>query len=506
MATEGRREQQRSHKWRPLEKHYGALLPASVISLIPFIVTTTAWELFSKVVAKSIGASPASLELIGSLAVAGYAYGAFLGGDVIGRYPQRRLFLLLEAIYIVGAILDATATGVVQLGAGLVLQGFTTGMLLVVALPPVVRNFPAKKMPLTSAAIDMGLFGAITAGPEVGGAVAATHAWRIYFAGLAGLAALVLLTAALSLPDQDPSEPDRVFDWHGATLGLGAAVLPFYASGVLEGVGFAGWQFTVPLGVGVIFLVALLLTQYHKAEPLTPIKPMWNTYPVVGTLVAMFAGGIFVTLLYLGLTFLTRVLHAQPLDAGLALWPLLPTVVVSAALLGILIRTRWLPVLVLAGMLSLVAAAWILTLLGGSRWSTAPPNAETIIEGAAALLGFGAGATVSPALWIAGFSLPSKMVGRVFALVEMVRSVADFILAPVILEIMHMASWSPHPTPHGVATAAWYMLLISGAATLLLMAIYMLGGSFFPKPDLAAWLEKSQKALHSPPLFQVLRR
>ncbi|MGH9589106.1 MAG: hypothetical protein ACRD25_01865, partial [Terracidiphilus sp.] len=119
MATEGRREQQRSHKLRPLEKRYGALLPASVISLIPFIITTAAWQLCGKVVAKSIGAAPVSLELIGSLSVAGYAYGALLGGDVIGRYPQRKLFLLLESIYIVGAILDATATGVVQLGAGL---------------------------------------------------------------------------------------------------------------------------------------------------------------------------------------------------------------------------------------------------------------------------------------------------------------------------------------------------------------------------------------------------
>ncbi len=371
MATGGRRERERSHKWRPLEKRYGALLPASVISLIPFIVTTTALELSGKVVEKSIGAAPGSLELISSLSVAGYAYGAFLGGDVIGRFPQRKLFLLLEAVYVVGAILDATATSVVQLAAGLMLQGFTTGLLLVVALPPVVRNFSAKKMPLTSAAIDMGLFGAITAGPLVGAVLAASHAWRVYFVSLAALGALVLLTAALSLPDQDPVQTERVVDWHGVWLGLGAAVLPFYASGVLQGAGFAGWQFTVPLGVGVICLIALLLTQYYKHEPLTPIKPMWNTYPVVGTLVAMFAGGIFVTLLDLGLRFLTRVLHVQPLNASLDFWPLLPAVVVSATLLGILIRARWLPLLVLGGMLCLIAAAWMMTLLGGSRGSTA---------------------------------------------------------------------------------------------------------------------------------------
>jgi hypothetical protein len=195
----------------------------------------------------------------------------------------------------------------------------------------------------------------------------------------------------------------------------------------------------------------------------------------------------------------------QPLGAGLAFWPMLPTALVGAAALIFLVPTRWLPVLVLGGMLCLIAAAWMLTLLGGSRASLPPPDAKAIIQGAAALLGLGAGATVSPALWLAGFSLPSKMVGRVFALVEMVRSIADFMLAPVMLEIMHMASWSPQPTPHGIATAAWYMLLISGAATLLVSAVYLLGCPALPRPNLEGWLGQNEKAFHSPALLEVLR-
>jgi hypothetical protein len=62
MATKGLRGEPRPHKWRLLEKQYGALLPASVMSLIPFIITTTAWDMFSKVVAKLISASPATLQ------------------------------------------------------------------------------------------------------------------------------------------------------------------------------------------------------------------------------------------------------------------------------------------------------------------------------------------------------------------------------------------------------------------------------------------------------------
>jgi hypothetical protein len=44
----------------------------------------------------------------------------------------------------------------------------------------------------------------------------------------------------------------------------------------------------------------------------------------------------------------------------------------------------------------------MLTLLGGSRWSAPPSNAEEIIMGAAALLGLGAGVEGAPCLNTSG--------------------------------------------------------------------------------------------------------
>jgi hypothetical protein len=64
------------------------------------------------------------------------------------------------------------------------------------------------------------------------------------------------------------------------------------------------------------------------------------------------------------------------------------------------------------------------------------------------------------------------------ARVELVRPVADFIPAPVML---------------GVARVA------SGAA------LYVSGGAGLPRPDLAAWIERNQPAMGSPPLAQTLR-
>jgi hypothetical protein len=53
---------------------------------------------------------------------------------------------------------------------------------------------------------------------------------------------------------------------------------------------------------------------------------------------------------------------------------------------------------------------------------------------AGVLLGFGAGAGVAPALFMAGLSAPSDRLGPTFALVELLRSEAAFRVAPVVAQ------------------------------------------------------------------------
>lgn len=484
------------HRLHPLEGRYGVLLPDAVMALVPFIFTTTAYVLFSKDVGKDLGGNPTALEIISGCSVAAYAYGALMGADVISRFPQRRLFLILESIFVAAAVLTAVAPGIVAFGAGNALQGLTTGLMLVVALPPVIQRFPAEKMPLTAAAINMGFFGAITAGPLIGGAVALAHAWRWYYAGLAGIGALVWIFAFLSLPHQKPKDPEMPFDWHAALLGIGATFLPFYGSSTLSGNGFASYRFTITVGLGIICFVALILSQYLKKDPLSPVKPMWHTLPVIGTLIAMAGGGVYVTLVELGLRYLSGVRHAGPLASGLAFWPMLPGVIISAVLLGALIKSRYLPVFMFSGMLCLIAAGLLLSKL-------AHPPAYLAI--AAALLGLGAGATVSPALWVAGFALPSKMVGRVFALVELVRSVADFLLAPVMMQVAIVASGMQKLNSGGIAEAAWITTLVASGVTGICIILYAAAKSRLAKPDLEGWLKQSQPAFPSPPLVAAMR-
>jgi hypothetical protein len=119
---------------------------------------------------------------------------------------------------------------------------------------------------------------------------------------------------------------------------------------------------------------------------------------------------------------------------------------------------------------------------------------QTAILAAAGLLRFGAGATVSPGLYLAGFSLPPKAVGRIFAPVELVRPVANFILAPVMLQVARVASDASDPTIDGIREVLWIALASTA------------GGVDLPRPDIVAWTRKNRPAIGSPTLAETLRR
>ncbi|HEX4023303.1 MAG TPA: MFS transporter [Steroidobacteraceae bacterium] len=484
----------------PLEGRYGFALAVAVLALAPYVVVTTAYVLYQKQLTADLGTGRGALEVIAGIATAGYAFGALLGGDLTNRFAARPLFFTAEAIFIIGSLLAASAGGTVQYGSGRVLQGFATGLLLVIALPPVIQRFAAERMPLTAAFVNIGFFGAATAGPLIGGAVAGAHAWRWFYGGLAALGAAVLLLAFLTLPDQEARNKQLSFDASGLLLGLAGAVLPFWAVGELTAHGFGSLLFILPLAIGLACLAALLLTEYHKEEPLSPVKLMWSTFPVVGTLVAMLGGGIYVTFVVLRVQFLLQVEHQAPAAAGLFFWPQLLGVIITAALLGLLLRTRYLPVLILAGMVTLLGGGVLLLSTDAHVISSVASLA------AVGLLGLGAGATVSPGLYLAGFSVSSNILGRVFALVELVRSAADFLLAPVMVQVARVSSGGATLTDGGVRKALWIALAITVASIAGCLAVYLTGSRALPKPDIEAWLTRQQLAIDSPPLGARLKK
>ncbi len=478
---------------RPLAGSYAVAVALALLGLCPFIVVSTAGQLIENDLIRDLHATMFDIELTNALANAGYAFGAVLAADLIQRLPARRLYLACETAFLAGALLSGFAPGIVAFLVGRTVQGVATGMLLVAALPPLVTRFGARKLPATAAVVDLGLFGMVTLGPLAGGISAATGQWRTMFVILAGLTAAGIVLGVLGFAGGE--ETSRIgFDWSAIPVALVSTVLPFLGIAWIAKGGFSSPGFLVPLGAGLLGLGTLLVRQFRKPGALMPLKLIAHTLPVTGILAAMAAGGAVTALLDIGAVYLLEVGQHPPLVTGAVLTTQVAGVLLAAVLFSRFLRTRWLPAFALTGV-GLVAVGGVLLL------ALSPGRDVWLVAGAGLLLGFGAGAGVAPALFMAGLSAPSDRLGPTFALVELLRSEAAYLLAPVVLQIALMQSNTAHGLRIAAAISIGVCLLGGGMA----LTVLLTGGAHPHPPDLQRWIEEKEPAYDSPPLAATVR-
>ena len=473
---------------------YAPAVAIALLGLAPNIVLTTAFTQLSPVLVRDLHTSTLAVQLAEGLSNAGYAVGAVIAAQLGQRFVQRRLFLGYEALFVIGSVLAATAPSFGLFFTGRLLQGAATGLMLVAALPPLVTRFGIKPLPLTVAIVNVGLFGATTLGPVVGGPLAAAGDWRPLFWVAAGLGLLGLVVALVGYPEFDPADPSLPVDRSAISLAAGATFLPFFATSVLTARTPTSPVFLVPFVLGLAALAVLVVSQYRKDQPLMPVKALSTQLPVTGTVVAMVGGAVFITAVELAQLFLTDVAHADPRHTGLLFWTMPVGLVVAAALFALLLRTRYLAVLVDAGLVALLGGVALLLLLD-------PADPDAVVRWSGLLLGFGAGASVSPGLFLAAFGVVSSKLGRAFALVELLRSVAGFAVGPVVVFIARSGS----DLETGVQTGLIVLLGLAVLGLLLALAIPAVSGARLRVPDLQGWLDRDEQALPSPTTATHLR-
>jgi MFS family permease len=479
----------------PLGGRYGLVVVAALLGLAPYIVLTTASPLLQQVVASGTHMSMVQGQLAEALSNAGYAFGAVLASWLVQHYRQRMLFLLTESGFVVGAVLAAAAHDPAMFMSGRIIQGAATGLMLVIALPPLITRFPAARMGSTAGVVNLGLFGAVTAGPLLGGVAATANGWRWLYAGVAALGLVGIGVASLCLERYPPFDPDREADVPAFGLALAATVLPFFGVAHLVTDGFADPIVWLPVALGLSMLGTLIVLQRKRSDALMPIGPMLNAMPVCGLVVAMVAGAVVVAAFDLVVSLLTDVQHASPTATGSMYWPAVAGVAVTALVFGRLVTTRAVPVLVAGGLLALITATLLLT----------QTTSHAAVLVALGLLGAGAGATVSPGLFIAAWSVESQLVGRVFALVELLRAEAAYLVGPVLLHLM-MTHGGSSPDPRaGFHVAMWLDCVVAIVGSGAVALWFLSSGARLTRPDLAGWLDGDAKAIESPRSVELLR-
>jgi nucleotide-binding universal stress UspA family protein len=119
-----------------------------------------------------------------------------------------------------------------------------------------------------------------------------------------------------------------------------------------------------------------------------------------------------------------------------------------------------------------------------------------------ALTGLALGATVAPALFVAGFSLESSSLQRVFAIIELLRAVAAFMVAPILA---HIADALPGDLAAGTGVTLWVGFALAIGGAVFGVAIYLLSGARPQTPNLDEFLDGESPAWYSPPLLARIR-
>jgi MFS family permease/nucleotide-binding universal stress UspA family protein len=477
----------------PLAGRYPAVAAMVTLALIPYLALSAAFDPLVPIISAQLHMSAQALSLSSGLGNAAYAVGTVLAVQFAQHLPQRRMLLGYAVVLVVGSVLAASAQNAPMFISGHILQGLATSMLLIAAAPPLTIGFPKDKLRNTAVIMNMCVFGAVALGPFVGGVQAESHAWRPLFWIIAAIAALALVMAALTFEDAPPADLDAPRDLPAialAAVGCGAA---FVGASQLTTHGFSDAAVTVPMFGGLALIVVLVVYQFRARRPLLTVRTMLtSSIPVAGVGVALFAAAASVAATALTADVLLQTY--SPVRVGLLYLPELGGAIVMAFVFGIVITRRAMHYLPLVGMVLLAAGILV--------FRFALPANQPLVVVAAALTGLALGATVAPALFVAGFSLQSNSLQRVFAIIELFRAVAAFMVAPILA---YFAVVAPGDLNAGTGDVLWigFGLAIGGAV--FGVAVYLLSGARPQKPDLDEFLDGDDPAWYSPPLLARLR-
>lgn len=481
--------------WRsgPLAGRYLAVASMVVLFLVPYLALSASLQPITPLIAGSLHMSLQATSLASGMANAGYAVGTVLAVQFAQHLPQRRMMLVYATLLVIGSVLAAAATDPPMFIVGHVLQGLCTSLLLIAAAPPLFLGYPAAKLRWTAMIMNMCIFGAVAAGPLIGGAQASSHAWRPLFWIAAGVAAIALLLSLLTFEDAPPADRSAPRDAKAIALAAAGSLAAFWGASELTTHRFLDPVAVGPLLGGLALIIVLWVYQYRGTHTLLTLRPLASTIPAAGIVVAICAAAASVSAV--ALTGAALAQRYAPLHLGLLYLPELGGAVLTAIVFGAVFSTRFLHYYTLFGMACLAAGIFVIR-------GTLPPTTGLTLAGSA-LIGVGVGASVTPALFLAGFSLRSASIQRVFAILELMRAMAAFMIVPILLHFATSLTGAPSA---GMSAALWVCFGLAAGGAVVGVLLYLLGGVRPPAPSIERFLGGQEPGWYSAPLLAAVRR
>ena len=411
----------------------------------------------------ALGFGQASLQWVVIAFSLGYGGFLLLGGRAADRLGARRMLVsgavLMGAASVVGAL--AGNPGVL-VGARF-LQGLGAAALFPATLSLLNTAFPAGPERTRAMAVwgTAGAFGAL-AGGAVGGILTSAFGWTSVFWALVPATLAVVLAAPGVLPPDGRRTGPAGFDLPGAATVTAGSLLVVLGISLGQSVGWASWQSTGAILLGLLTLGALLLVERRAADPLLPARLLTNR-PLLVTMVLVFVlMGSVNTLHYVYTTHVQGTLGLGPLAAGLGFLPQGLAAMLGSALLLPPLLDRWgVRRSLFAGMAAsgLTAALFALAVAADSYWAMLP---------AVVLLGVTAGTTYPVVFAAAASGVADDEQGVGSAMVSTTQQIGA---AVGLASLVAVADAAAGPASSGLGAASLTGGAVTVAAAFLALAL-----------------------------------
>lgn len=357
-----------------------------LLALAPFLIftNTTGITAIEELIGKGLSIPSSGLATVVDITSIATAPLILFSGHLADRLRQKPIYLTGIALFAIGSIGSALATGNTILLIFRAVQGIGAGPVTALSLGLIVHRLGEDRRGLAIGAWGSGVGLGLAAGPLLGAGLAGVGAdgWRIFFWMLAGIAIILFVATWFGVPDRDTRTATRMpVDVVGTILSTAGVV------GVVVGVTYGGtWGWTsapvlVSLCGGAAVLLIFGVLQARTRFPVLHMAPFRVTaYSLVAVITVINLIVVIGTFVYIGLQLQVN-LGSSSVDEGLKYLPFSVLPLLLSPLFGRMVdRFGPRPLLVTLELLSVGGFLWFIFAVSSSA-----PSYAILIPGMVAL-------------------------------------------------------------------------------------------------------------------------
>ena len=315
-----------------------------------------------------------------------------LTGWAVDRFGTKRLFMGSVLAFMLGSLLCALASNIMQLIAFRIVQGIGGGMLIPLGFIILTREAGPLRLGRLMSILSIPMLLAPICGPILGGWLIDTSSWRWIFLINLPIGLITLVLAAVVFPRDRPARSETFDVVGGLLLSPGLATFLFAVSSIPRRGTVADRHVLIPATIGLALIAAFVVHALHRADhPLIDLRLFRNrVIAQANVTMLVFGTGFFGACLLLP-SYLQQVLHDTPMQAGVHMIPQGLGAMLTMRLTGPLVDRRGPGKIVLIGIALMIVGLGTFA-VGVARQAAYLP---ALLVGLA-IMGLGMGCTMMP--------------------------------------------------------------------------------------------------------------